>query len=57
MEIKNNLAKNHCLTLKSSQQAEMKLVNRPAGVLDLCTPSLDLSAPPLWFAKSLLVSV
>lgn len=28
MEIKNNLAKNHCLTLKSSQQAEMKLVNR-----------------------------
>lgn len=57
MEIENNSPKKHCLTFKSSQQAEMKLVNHPAGVLDLCTPSLDLSAPPLWFVKSLFVSV
>lgn len=57
MEIKNSPPKKHCLTLKSSQEAEMKLVNSPAGVLDLCTPSLDFSALPLWFLKRLPVSV
>lgn len=38
MKIKNNFPKKPCLTLKSSQQAETKLVNRPAW----------LSVPLVW---------